>query len=129
MNPTRRTFFIQITTVSAIVLIIVILAVVFLPRTLSPGQHRITLRVESSSGSATIQYTAGKYEQRDPDLTFNTPWEKSWTLDSGTQILLTAGNHQQTGTLKCIIRADGKTWKSQAVTMPDDKVACAGIVR
>ncbi len=67
--------------------------------------------------------------QKDPDVIFNTPWEKSWVLDSGTQVLLTAGNHQQVGTIKCIIRSDGETWKSQTAKMPEDKVACGGIVR
>lgn len=129
METPRRTLFIQITVVSAIILIAVILAVVFIPQTVPPGEHIITLRVEANSGSATIQYDAGQHQQRDPEKTFSTPWEKSWVLESGTQVLLTAGNHQESGSLKCTIKMDGKSWKSDTATLPDDKVACAGIVR
>lgn len=129
MDIPRRTLVMQILLVSMIVLLIAILAIIFLPRTISPGQHRITLRIEASSGSATIQYNAGTNVQKDPEVIFNTPWEKSWVLDSGTQVLLTAGNHQQVGTIKCIIRSDGQTWKSETAKMPEDKVACGGIVR
>ena len=111
MEIPRRTLILQILLVSLIVLGIVILAIIFIPRTIPPGQHRITLRIEATAGSATIQYDAGSHVQKDPDLIFNTPWEKSWILKSGTQVLLTAGNHQETGTIKCIIRSDGVTWK------------------
>lgn len=129
MEMPRRTLVIQVVVLFFIVLIITLLAIIFLPRTLSPGQHRITLRVEASSGSATIQYNAGTHIQKDPDLTFSTPWEKTWVLESGTEVVLTAGNHQQTGTIKCILRSDGVEWKSDTAKMPNDKVACAGIVR
>lgn len=129
MEIPRRTLILQILLVSLIVLGIVILAIIFIPRTIPPGQHRITLRIEATAGSATIQYDAGSHVQKDPDLIFNTPWEKSWILKSGTQVLLTAGNHQEAGTIKCIIRSDGVTWKTQTAKMPEDKVACAGIVR
>jgi hypothetical protein len=129
METPRRSLFIQITIVSAVVLVAIILAVVFIPRAAKPGQHSITLRVESTSGSATIQYDAGQYVQRDSTKTFNTPWERTWVLESGTDVVLTAGNHEQSGTLKCYIKMDGNPWKSDSATMPIDKVACAGIVR
>lgn len=129
METPRRTLFIQITVVSVIILVVVILAVIFIPRTIPPGEHVITLRVEANSGSATIQYDAGQYQQTDPDKVFNTPWERSWVLKSGTTVLLTAGNHHESGSLKCVIKMDGKAWKSDTATLPDDKVACGGIVR
>jgi len=129
LETPRRTLFIQITVVSAIILVVVILAVIFIPRSVPPGQHLITLRVEANSGSATIQYDAGEYQQTDPDKIFNTPWERTWLLKSGTQVLLTAGNHQESGSLKCIIKLDGKAWKTDTATLPDDKVACGAIVR
>jgi hypothetical protein len=129
MNPSRRTFLIQILVVVILIGIVILLAVIIIPQTVPPNQHRITLRVESSSGTATIQYDAGSNKQKDPDKTFSTPWERTYNLESGTQVLLTAGNHEQMGTIKCILLMDGATWKSQAVSMPDDKVACAGIVR
>ncbi len=129
MELPRRTTYIQILVVSIIVLIVVILAFMFIPRTIPPDQHRVTLRVESSSGSATIQYSAGDHVQRDSEKTFNTPWEMTWVLKSGTQVILTAGNHQQTGSISCSLLLDGAKWKYNSVKMPEDKVACGGIVR
>jgi hypothetical protein len=129
MNSSRRTLYLQILIVFLLFLVFGALAYVFIPRTILPNQHRITLRIESSSGTATIQYDAGDNKQKDAAKTFNTPWERSWILDSGTQVVLTAGNPQEIGTLKCYLRIDGQNWKSDAATIPDDKVACAGIVR
>lgn len=129
MNPNRRTLIIQIIVLTVVFILVGILAMIMLPGTISPNQHRVTLRIDSSSGSATIQYNAGSNKQVDSEKTFSTPWERTWVLESGTQVLLTAGNYQEMGTLKCSIRLDGKNWKSESATMPVDKVACAGIVR
>jgi hypothetical protein len=129
MNSSRRTLLIQILVIFLVLLTIGVLAYIFIPQTIRPNQHRITLRIESSSGTATIQYDAGENKQKDATKTFNTPWERSWILDSGTQVVLTAGNPQEMGTIKCFVRIDGQNWKSDMATIPDDKVACAGIVR
>lgn len=125
----RRTLFIQITVVSIICIIVAALAVIFIPQTANPDQRRVTLRVESSSGSVTIQYEAGQNIQKDPEKTFNTPWERTYVLPTGTEVYLTAGNYQQQGSLKCSIRLDGRSWKEETAKMPVDRVACAGIVR
>ena len=129
MDSSRKKLINQLIILSLIFVVIIILAIILLPLTASTNQHRITLRVESSSGSATIQYDAGINQQKDSEKTFSTPWERTWVLESGTQVILTAGNPQQTGSLKCFIRLDGADWKSDSVVMPVDKVACAGIVR
>lgn len=129
MDSTRRSKFTQITIASVVILIVILFLIIVVPRTVAPSQHRITLRVESTSGSATIQYDAGQYQQKDPEKIFSTPWERTWVLESGTQVLLTAGNPQQMGTLKCFLKIDGANWKNQIATIPEDKVACGGIVR
>ena len=128
MDPQRRTFIIQVVIVGMGCLILAALAVILFPRFQPASQHKVTLRIEASAGTATIQYSAGTHSQLDSQKTFSTPWEKSWVLERGTQITLTAGNPNQDGTLKCILRLDDKPWKLSSVKMPVDKVACAGIV-
>ncbi len=128
MDSQRRTITIQIIIISAVCIALAVLAIIYLPRLKPAEQHKMTLRVESSAGNATIQYDAGNFSQTDPAKTFSTPWEKSWILKRGTRITLTAGNPQQAGTLTCILKLDNKNWKSESVKMPTDKVACAGIV-
>jgi len=128
MDPQRRTLIIQITIIGVVCIVLAALAVTLLPRFQPAEQHKVTIRVESSVGTATIQFSAGDITQLDAKKTFSTPWEKSWVLKRGTQVTLTAGNPQQDGTLKCFIKLDGNPWKSEIAKMPIDKVACAGIV-
>lgn len=129
MDPNRRNLIFQFILVAAIIIGIIIAAIIYIPQTTKPDRRRVTLRVESSSGSVTIQYKAGEEKQTDPEKTYNTPWQKEMVLDSGTEVILTAGNYQQMGSLKCILKLDGQTWKTDSSTMPIDRVSCAGIVR
>lgn len=123
----RRTLFFQILGVS--ILCIVLLAIfvslkVFTPKATS---HRITFRVESSGGIAQITYKDNNHFQNEREQV-TTPWERSWDNPSGTEVYVTAGNPTQMGTIKCYLKVDGKTWKSDVANSPDDSVACAGIV-
>jgi len=129
MEQNRRKLFYQSVLVGAIIIAIIIAAIIIIPQTRKPDRRRVTFRVESSSGSVTIVYKAGKDQQTDPEKTFNTPWEREFVLDSGTEVYLFAGNYQQMGDLKCILRLDGQIWKTDVSKMPVDRVACAGIVR
>ncbi len=129
MEPNRRTIIFQIIFVVVLVIGIIVAAIIFIPQTAKPDRRKVTFRVEASSGSVTIQYKAGADKQTDSQKTFNTPWQKDFVLDSGTEVYLSAGNYQQTGTLKCTLKLDGQTWKTDSATMPVDRVACAGIVR
>lgn len=123
----RRTLFYQILAVSILCLLLVGLAVslkVFTPKATS---HRITFRVESSGGIAFITFMDSKNSQKDR-LQVSTPWERSYINPSGTQVYVTAGNPTQMGSIKCYLKIDGKTWKTDSATIPNDSVACAGIV-
>ena len=123
----RRTVFYQVLGVSILCIILVALAVslkVFTPKSTS---HRITFRVESSSGIANITYKDGKNLLKER-LQISTPWERNWTNPSGTEVYITAGNPMQYGSIKCYLKVDGKAWKTDYATSPDDSVACAGIV-
>jgi hypothetical protein len=93
----------------------------------SATSHRITFRVESTSGYAIITYKDVNNEETEGQ-TVNTPWERNWINPKNTQVYLTAGNPVQSGTIKCFLKVDGKNWKTDSATSPDDKVACAGIV-
>jgi hypothetical protein len=123
----RRTLFFQVLIVSILCIILVALAVslrVFVPKSTS---HRITFRVESSGGIANITYKDKKNLQKER-LQISTPWERSWDNPSGTEVYLTVGNPTQIGSIKCFLKVDGKSWKMDSATSPDDSVACAGIV-
>ncbi len=129
MEQNRQKLLLQSILVGAIIVGIIIAAIIIIPQTRKPDRRRVTYRVESSSGSVTILYKAGGEQQTDPERTFNTPWEREFVLDSGTEVYLFAGNYQQMGDLKCVLRLDGQVWKTDLAKMPVDRVACAGIVR
>lgn len=92
-----------------------------------PGQRRITLRVEASGGYSLITMQAGSESIREA-TTINTPWQKAYNLPSGTEVYLTAANPSQSGHVTCTLLLDGREWKTQSKTAPNDGVACAGIV-
>jgi len=123
----RRKLYIQILVVSILCIALVGLAVTF--RVFSPKDtvHKITFRVESSSGIVNITYRDSTNFQKER-VEVSTPWERSWVNPSGSEVYVTAGNPTQMGTMKCTIKIDGKLWKSDQAKMPDDAVVCAGIV-
>ncbi len=124
----NRKFFIQILVVSIVCIVLVALAVTF--RVFNPvkNNHRITFRVESSGGIAYITYKDSRNLQKEK-IQVSTPWEKNWDNPSGTEVYVTAGNPTQMGSIKCILKIDGKVWKSDTASGQDDSVVCAGIVR
>lgn len=92
-----------------------------------PGHRRITLKVEASGGYSLITMQAGNESIREA-TTVNTPWQKVYNLPSGTEVYLTAANPSQSGHVTCTLLLDGRKWKTQTKTAPNDGVACAGIV-
>lgn len=89
--------------------------------------HTVKFRVESTGGYAMITYAAGKDEVREA-VTVTVPWTKTFHLDSGTEVYLTASNPQQTGKLTCRLSLDNSAWKEQTTTKDGRSVACGGIV-
>jgi hypothetical protein len=123
-RPSRHQLRTQIITVTLVVAILIVLAILF--RVFQPpsNHHNITFRVESSSGFAVITYKDVNATQLG-GMNIQTPWERTWDDPTGTEVYLTAGNPSDIGTVKCILRIDGTDWK----TMESPKnVACAGIV-
>jgi hypothetical protein len=124
----NRKFFIQILLVSIVCIVLVALAVTFRVFTPVKNTHRITFRVESSGGIAYITYKDSRNLQKEK-IQVSTPWEKNWDNPSGTEVYITGGNPTQMGSIKCILKIDGKVWKSDTASGQDDSVVCAGIVR
>ena len=125
----NRKIFIQILVVSIVCIVLVALAVTLqgiLP--LLKILIRITFRVELSGGIAYITYKDTKNLQKEK-IQVSTPWEKTWENPSGAEVYITAGNPTQMGSIKCILKIDGKVWKSDTASGQDDFVVCAGIVR
>jgi hypothetical protein len=98
----------------------------FAPKATFP--HKLTYRVAGSAGQAFVTYTLqnGAQTQRQ-DVTL--PWKTSITLAEPTTVILTAGSSTGLGTLECSLLLDGEAWKQQTAEPPEDRVACAGLVR
>jgi hypothetical protein len=124
----NRKLYIQILVVSILCIVLVALAVTFKVFTPPKNSHRVTFRVESSGGIAYITYKDSRNLQKEK-IQVSTPWEKTWDNPSGTEVYVTAGNPTQMGSIKCILKIDGKVWKSDTASGQDDSVVCAGIVR
>jgi hypothetical protein len=124
----NRRLFIQILVVSILCIVLVGLAVTFKVFTPEKNSHRVTFRVESSGGIAYITYKDSRNLQKEK-IQISTPWEKIWDNPSGAEVYITAGNPTQIGSIKCILKIDGKVWKSDTASGKDDSVVCAGIVR
>jgi hypothetical protein len=87
----------------------------------------LTVRVENSSGSVQMIFSVPGESSTNP-IQVSTPWEKTISLKRGDELYVTAANPAQYGDLKCTILVDGKNWKKDMATYPNDKVYCAGIV-
>jgi hypothetical protein len=124
----NRRLFIQILVVSILCIVLIALAVTFRVFTPDKNTHKITFRVESSGGIAYITYKDSRNLQKEK-IQVTTPWEKNWDNPSGAEVYVTAGNPTQLGSIKCILKIDGKTWKTDTASGQDDSVVCAGIVR
>ncbi len=124
----NRKLYIQILVVSILCIALVALAVTFRVFTPPKTSHRITFRVESSGGIAYITYKDNRNLQKEK-IQVSTPWEKNWDNPSGAEVYVTAGNPTQMGSIKCILKIDGKIWKSDTASGQDNSVVCAGIVR
>ena len=92
------------------------------------GFHDVTLKIESSGGFALITYKTSVGSIKEGQ-TVSTPWEQSFTLPKDSEVILTAGNPTQSGTVTCTLRLDGAVWKQNTAEAPQsNNVACAGIV-
>lgn len=93
----------------------------------NPSPHTLTYQVKGSSAIAIITYT-----REDGTTTkaeeMSIPWHLSIKAKPSLVVVLTAGNPSQAGTIECKLILDGKEWKSDTATAPNDKVSCAGIV-
>jgi hypothetical protein len=123
----------NLTTIFQVVILVVLCAGVggllwaFGVFTPAKGYRNITLRIESSSSSVQVIYSLPGETSQDP-MKATTPWDKSVSLKVGSEIYLEAANPQKNGLLRCSISIDGKLWKTQTVSYPEDKVTCAGIL-
>jgi hypothetical protein len=91
------------------------------------GPRQVVLRVESTSGLAMITYNYPAVKINDA-FSVATPWDKLVILNGGDQVYLSAGNPSTYGKISCTITVDNRSWKSESVEYPSDKVGCAGIV-
>jgi hypothetical protein len=91
-----------------------------------PNSRRVTFRVESTGGSAKINWTAAK-NHTDGTTPLTTPWERTVVLEHGTQVILTA-SPAVSGTVTCSISLEGQTWKKMKAEKENTGVACAGII-
>ncbi len=120
-------------TILTIILLLVILAGlifiairtgIFAPQTTT---NKIRMEVISSGGYAIITYSAGDKGTKEAE-TVTTPWRKTFNVEEGDSVFLTAGNPSQSGKISCIIELNGKVWKTDQVEFPQQAVACAGII-
>jgi hypothetical protein len=125
--PSKNRVLYQIFILIAICMILGILAVYFNVFKAPDKQHNVTFRVESTSGFATISFKDANSSQTQ-GLNIPTPWERTWTNPKGAEVYLTAGNPSSMGTIRCILKIDGREWKRMEATIPESSVACAGIV-
>jgi hypothetical protein len=128
-GPGRREVILQgLFLIGFLAVIVLALNALGIFRRKEPGIRRITYRVEGSTATGVITYTLESGESTDR-LDIAVPWKSQiMKFDPGTMIILTAGNPGQVGDIRCTIVVDGKTWKSEKATIPQDKVACAGIL-
>jgi hypothetical protein len=91
------------------------------------GTHRITFRVTAAGGYANVTLKAGEVHI-DKSQTLTTPWERTYDIEDGQTVFLTASNPTQTGELSCFILLDHSDWKRASTVAPKDGVACAGII-
>ncbi len=89
--------------------------------------NTVRMQVTCDGGYAIITYTAGD-KKTDETLTVTTPWKKSFDVEDGESVFLTAGNPTQAGTITCSIDLNEKQWKTDQVDFPKQAVACGGIV-
>jgi len=129
MNSSKRRtgIILQVVLILAICLALGIAAWVFKIFAPPAGSHTVTMRIESTGGSALVSYQTVRDGPKQ-SLTVSTPWEQSFTLPAGNEVFLTAGTPSQTGTISCFIKLDGGAWKNNTAEAPADQVACAGIV-
>lgn len=126
-SPKQNRLLWQIVLVAALLISVIVLFRAIGAFEAPSGQRRVTLRVEASGGYSLITMQAGG-ESIGEATTVNTPWEKAYTLATGTEVYLTAANPSQSGHVTCTLELDGRTWKTETKTAPNDGVACAGIV-
>jgi hypothetical protein len=91
------------------------------------GGHSVTFKLEGSASNAKITYTMANGKSSGP-LDVTLPWKKTVHFSQPTTVILTAGNQNQTGSIRCYLLLDGQDWKHDQSAMPNDKVSCAGIV-
>ena len=84
--------------------------------------HKVTFRVESSGGDS-LHYIQGQSKYAEEKIQVSTPWEKIWDNPSGAEVYITAGNPTQLGSIKCILKIDGKTWKTDVASGQDNYVS------
>lgn len=110
--------------ISGILFVVGILRGTFLP---VATYHRVTFRITASGGNARMAYTQENGQLSESEVV-TTPWVKTIIFETGTDVYLVAGNPNKMGDLSCEILLDGKHWRKETVTYPQDKVACAGYV-
>ena len=91
------------------------------------GYHNVSMRIESSGGYAQITYKTARVSVNE-STTVNTPWTQSYLLPKDTEVILTAANPSQSGSVSCTIKLDGQPWKDDSAVYPRDHVACAGLI-
>lgn len=89
--------------------------------------NTVRMAVNCDGGYAIITYTAGDKKTNEA-ITVTTPWKKSFEVEDGESVFLTAGNPTQSGTVACLIELNDRKWKTDTVDFPKQAVACGGII-
>ncbi len=89
--------------------------------------NTVRMEVDCDGGYAVITYTAGDKKTNEA-ITVTTPWKKSFEVQDGDSVFLTAGNPTQSGTIECLIILNDREWKTDTVDFPKQAVACGGII-
>jgi hypothetical protein len=92
-----------------------------------PAPHTVTYKVDGSTTAGVITYTQADGGTTRPE-NVSVPWQLAVKFSKSTTVILTAGNPNQTGSIRCTLLLDGEVWKQDSTDSPGDKVSCAGIL-
>jgi hypothetical protein len=128
--PSRRRELLVQSAILFIIFIAILIMMIFMGvfRNRSPKARQVVYQVDGSATVAVVTYTRpdGTSSGREEVML---PWKiKPVQVMPGSMIILTAGNPGQVGNIRCVISVNGNTWKEQKAEIPQDKVACAGII-
>jgi len=123
----RRRMVIQLIFITILLTGLAIIAItsgIFTPKDTA---RSVTLKVVASHGFIRLSYSTPE-ESSASALNVSSPWEKTFRLQAGDEVHISAGNPNSIGEITCYIIINNRVWRSETAKYPDDKAACAGII-